>query len=843
MITKILKFGGSSVGTPEMIRKTSKIVVDASKKNGVAVVVSAFQGITDQLLKSAKLAATGSDKYKNELESIKKRHLDVVRSLVSAKGGKVVSLREISRREKSLKYVEKLFNELNSVLEKISEKKEVSSKELDLVASFGERLSAFIVSTHIQDGFSKKSYFADAREFVKTNDNFINAAVDFNTTNRLVKKYFQNRSGIPVITGFLGSTGKNETTTLGRGGSDYSAAIIGSALGVKIVEIWTDVDGILSADPKLVKNAKVLDEVSYEEAVELAYFGAKVIHPATMLPAVKKNIPIIIKNTFNPGAKGTLILKNPSDGGPAVKGITSIDGISLVIVGGVSLIGIPGSAARIFDATRRAKANVILISQASSEHTVCLAIKTNELKQALDSLKKEFKKEIVAGSVNLSFISEQAIIAVVGDKMRGTPGISGNLFRALGDNKINITAIAQGGSERNISLTVGSKDKARALNLIHDQYVYSGIKNIFLIGTGNIGGTLLKQIKELGGGSLCGLNVKASPGQSRGDCLRVCGVINDKKMMMAETGINLSKWQKLLEKGENADLEKWLEAAKKIHLANKVFVDCTASEFVAKKYIEMAEAGFNIVSPNKKFNVLPMKEYGKLREILAEQGRKFMYETNVGAGLPVISTIRDLIASGDKITKIEGIFSGTLSYIFSALGGSASGGNNFSEIVSRAKKLGYTEPDPREDLGGQDVGRKLLILAREIGMEMEFRDVKIVSLVPKALQRVEAPEDFLNRLVEYDDFFKKLSEKAEKNNKVLRYVARLKGSPSTGSGFKASAKLELIPKENPLAHTSGADNIFAFYTKRYKLRPLVVQGPGAGAEVTAGGVLADILKI
>lgn len=843
MITKILKFGGSSVGTPKMINATSKIIIAAAKnaasprageprsksfeRDGVAVVVSAFQGITDQLLRSVKLAESGSEKYKNELEVIKKRHLESVKKLVRSSKLKILSFN----------YIERLMNELGIALEKISKKKEVSPKELDLVASFGERLSAFIVSAHIQDSFSKKSYFADAREFVRTDDNFVNAAVDFGATNKLIRKYFsvkggKGRVGIPVITGFLGSAKNGETTTLGRGGSDYSAAIIGAALDVEVIEIWTDVDGIMSADPKLVKNAKVLDGVSYEEAVELAYFGAKVIHPATMLPAVKKNIPIIIKNTFNPAAKGTLIVKNPPDGGPTIKGITSIDDISLVIVGGVSLIGIPGSAARIFDATRRAKVNVILISQASSEHTVCLAIKTSELKQALNSLKKEFGYEIKAGSVSLNFISNQAIIAVVGDKMRGTPGISGKLFRVLGDNKINITAIAQGGSERNISLTVESGDKARALNLIHDQYIFSGIKNIFLIGTGNIGGTLLKQINSI-------LKTSEDPKiksqnfrSSEVGGLRVCGIINDKKMLISETGIDLSKWQKFLEKGEGADFEKWLDAAKKINLANKVFVDCTASEFVAKKYIEIAEAGFNIVTPNKKFNVLGIKEYKKLREVLGVSGGKFFYETNVGAGLPIISTIRDLIASGDKITKIEGIFSGTLSYIFNNFGSLES----FSGIVVGAKKLGYTEPDPREDLNGQDVGRKLLILAREIGLEIDFKDVKIESLVPTALQRVMAPEEFLNKLVRHDVLFKKLSEKAEKNNKVLRYVAKIQKG-------RASAKLEMIPKENPLAHTSGADNIFAFYTKRYKVRPLVVQGPGAGAEVTAGGVLADIFKI
>ncbi len=813
MITKILKFGGSSVGTPEMIKKASKIVVDAAKKacpehnrgDGVAMVVSAFQGITDQLLKSAKFAAAGDIKYKDEVGLIKKRHIESIKKLIKSKNNQAIAF----------EYVEKLIGELSEVLEKIFSKKEASSKQLDLVASFGERFSAFIVSGYIKDGLSKKSYFVDARELVKTDDNFVNATVDFSETNKIIKKYFKDKQGIPVITGFLGSTKNNETTTLGRGGSDYSAAIFGAALSVKIVEIWTDVDGILSADPKLVKNAVVLKEVSYEEAVELAYFGAKVIHPATMLPAVKKGIPIVIKNTFNPAAVGTFVLKNPDHGVSLVKGITSIDDISLVIVGGVSLIGIPGSAARVFDATRRAKANVILISQASSEHTICLAIKTSELEAALDSLKQEFKKEIGNKSVNLSFISNQAIIAIVGDNMRGTPGISGKLFKALGDSKISVTAIAQGGSERNISLTVEGKDKIKALNLIHDQFVFGGLKNIFLVGTGNIGGTLLGQIYELGG------------------ALRVCGIINDKKMLLNERGIDLKNWKKIMEKGgEAANFDKWIDDAQKFNFANKVFVDCTASEFISKKYIKIAEAGFSIVSPNKKFNVSPMKDYKKLRDVLAGNRKKFFYETNVGAALPVISTLRDLIASGDKIERIEGIFSGTLSYIFNNFGS----GVSFSEIVAKARKLGYTEPDPREDLSGQDVGRKLLILAREIGLELDFKDIKIESLVPEKLRKIKDVEVFMSELKKFDSQFRKLSEKAEKIGCVLRYVAKIQKS-------EASAKLEMVSKDNPLASTRGADNIFAFYSKRYKERPLVVQGPGAGADVTAGGVLADILKI
>lgn len=878
MIKKILKFGGSSVGTPEMINKASRIVIDTSlapgraggqaKKSEVAVVVSAFQGVTDQLLRSAKLAEVGDTKYKNEVGAISKRHVEAVNKLIKNKKLKVLSLN----------YVEKLIKELSVVLEKIysspaksqsdrGARKEAEPKELDLIVSFGERLSAFIVSSHIQDSFKIKSYFVDARELIKTDDNFINAVVDFNSTNKIIKNYFKGKSGIPVVTGFLGSTKNNETTTLGRGGSDYSAAILGAALGVEIVEIWTDVDGILSADPKLVKNAVVLDEVSYEEAVELAYFGAKVIHPATMLPAVKEGIPIVIKNTFNPSAKGTLVLKNPEKGASPVKGITSIDGISLVIIGGVSLIGIPGSAARVFDATRRAKANVILISQASSEHTICLAIKTNELGSALAELKKEFEKEIKDRAVNLSHISNQAIIAMVGDEMRGTPGISGRLFKVLGDNNINITAIAQGGSERNISLTVDSEDKVRALNLIHDKFVFGGVKNIFLVGTGNIGGTLLDQIRDL-----------------ESDLLRVCGVINDKKMFLSEMGMDLSNWRGVLEKGQEVypvrnspprrpfgrasagaisngtSFDSWISDAKKINFSNKIFIDCTASESVSKKYIEIVGSGFNIVTPNKKFNVLPMKDYVEMRKALIENKKKFLYETNVGAALPIISTIRDFVATGDKVEKIEGIFSGTLSYIFNNFNSKenfspaksksdrgASESDSFSAVVEKARRLGYTEPDPREDLSGQDVGRKLLILAREIGLEIDFKDVKIESLVPEKLRKihprtykvgggVKDVKKFMTELNKFDSQFKKMSEKAEKQNKVLRYVAKIEKG-------KASAKLEMISKDNPLAHTSGADNIFAFYTKRYKVRPLVVQGPGAGAEVTAGGVLADILKI
>ena len=796
------------MGTSKMIKKVGEIVSVASRKENVAVVVSAFQGVTDQLLKYARLAAKNSSQLQTKLKVLKDRHIKAAKELAGSKKLKV----------ECVNYIENIFEELGLVLEKILKEKQVSNKNLDWVASFGERLSAYIIAAHLKSLPALSGVeWVDARELIKTDNNFVNARVDFARTNRRIRNFFRNRKGIPIITGFLGSTLKAETTTLGRGGSDYSAAIFGAALDVKVIEIWTDVDGVMSADPRLVKNAIVLPQISYEEAIEMAYFGAKVIHPATMLPAIKKGVPLLIKNTFNSNAPGTLIQKDLISI-PVAKGITSIDDIALVNVGGVSLAGIPGSAARIFEAAARRKVNVILISQASSEHTVCFAIKSSELGVALQSLKKEFFKEIKSGQVTLKDISGQCILALVGDGMRGVPGISGKLFKALGDNGVNITAIAQGGSERNISFVVDSASKVRALNVVHNEFFNSGAENIFLAGAGNIGGTLLNQIQNLT--------------KSHFVNLRVCGIIDAFHMLMDERGINLSGWQRRLEKGEKPDLEKWFNYAKSLPLSNKIFVDCTASEEIAKRYIEMAKAGFNIVTPNKKFNTRSMKEYAKLREIMGNQKKQFLYETNVGAGLPLISTIRDLLLSGDAVIKIEGVFSGTLSYLFNTYDGT----RPFSEIVAEAKELGYAEPDPREDLNGNDVGRKLLVLAREIGWPLEMKDMEIENLVPHALSHRMAPEEFLKKLKHYDADFKRLLEKAYGQNKVLRYVARLEKG-------KAIASLQAVSLDNPLTSTRGADNIFAIYTKRYNKRPLVVQGPGAGAEVTAGGVLADILKI
>ena len=810
-IKRVLKFGGTSLGSPDAIRRASAIIREAAQRGAIAVVVSAFSGVTDQLLCCARWAEKQNPELRQELRRLRMRHFETARKLFPAK------LREEARAP-----LEQLFKELEGRLMRIEKGKAASVQDLDAVAGIGERLSAPIIAAYLNSFDTKRhpfrSYTIDARGLIKTDSCFGRASVDFVKTDRNIKEFFHGRPGgknmVPVLTGFIGSTDGGETTTLGRGGADYTAAIVAAAIDAKLVEIWTDVDGVMSADPNLVTHAYLLPQLTYSEAIEMAYFGAKVIHPATMLPAIKKKIPILIKNTFNPSSSGTLISHGASsDNNQTVKGITAIDDVAIINIGGVSLAGIPGSAARVFKATAAAGANVVLISQASSEHTICIAIKRESLAPALYSLRKEFREAIKQKQVTLHTIKDQSIVAVVGDGMRGTPGVAGKLFNALAEHGINISAIAQGGSERNISLVVKSSDKAAALNVIHNAFLRVPPKHIFLAGTGNIGGKLLEQMK-------------AHPH------LRVCGLINTDFMLSDSRGIQLDRWSILLGRGQQANVQTWLSRARTLNLSNKIFVDCTASKKIARQYCNIARAGFHIVTPNKIFNVLPFDEYQKLRRILAQNNKRFLYETTVGAAMPIISTLRDLVASGDGITRIEGIFSGTLSYILSAYDGK----RPFSSVVLEAKEKGYTEPDPRTDLSGEDVGRKLLILAREIGLPLEMEDIKVQSLVPPPLRKVKSADSFLARLKDYDKQFEKLCKRARVRGRALRYVATLQGR-------RASVSLKEIPLTDPLSSTRGADNIFVFYTKRYNERPLVVQGPGAGAAVTAGGVLTDILKI
>ncbi|RPI06490.1 MAG: bifunctional aspartate kinase/homoserine dehydrogenase I [Ignavibacteriae bacterium] len=815
-IKKVVKFGGSSVANPERIRDAVSIVLQAAKKERVVVVVSAFQGVTNQLIESARLAETGDTKYQTMYNTLAKRHLGTLKQLHHNRPPAHVT-----------ENVQAMLTELSNVLQGIYLLRHSSPRALDLTASFGERLSALIISSFIQQ--SQPSCFVDSRELVMTDDQFTRAVVQFDKTNPAIRKYFKklfehsSRRLIPVVTGFIGSTDDGLTTTIGRNGSDYSAAIFGAALGVSLIEIWTDVDGILSADPRAVPSAFVVPTMSYEEAMELSYFGAKVLHASTIAPAVAKHIPIDIKNTLNPSAAGTHISHHISRWEGVAKGITSVDDCTLLTLRGMSMVGVPGIAERLFRALASHRVNVILISQASSEHTICFAISSMDAPAAKKAVHHEFHYELQSRLTSLDEKTQQTIVAIVGDGMKGTPGVSGKVFQALGRNSVNISAIAQGASERNISFVIDEEQKLRALNVIHEAFFEPRKKlGVVLIGPGNIGGTFLKQIHQ-----------QQSYLRSAGYDVRVCGIYDIGKAVFASKGIDLKRWRELLEiapkKMKYPELLKQIAA---LQLTNAVLVDCTASPEIVNMYEDFVKLNMHIITPNKRANVLPWHRYTQLTELLKNRQKYFLYETNVGAGLPIISTLQDLIASGDQIVKIEGMFSGTLSHLFNYYNGT----RPFSVLVQEALGLGYTEPDPREDLSGGDVARKLLILARQIGLKMDMEDIGIENLVPKQLRQGAFTKEFFQKYAKVDDLMLRRLEKAKAKGSVLRYVGVLQGG-------KASAGIKEVPANHMLASTKGSDNIIAFTTQRYSKTPLVVQGPGAGADVTAMGVFSDLLKL
>jgi aspartokinase/homoserine dehydrogenase 1 len=813
---KVIKFGGSSVANPERIRDVASIVLEAAKKERVIVVVSAFQGVTNQLLECAQLAERGNKEFQSIYKKIFKRHTTTLKVLHNGRPPKNV-----------VAHVQVLLSELHDALQGIYLLRHSSPRALDVTASFGERLSAVIIASFLQK--TQPSCIVDSREMVKTDDQFTRAIVQFDKTNRAIKSYFtklfagSSKRLIPVVTGFIGSTDDGLTTTIGRNGSDYSAAIFGAALDASVIEIWTDVDGILSADPRSVPAAFVVPHMSYEEAMELSYFGAKVLHASTIAPAVAKHIPIVIKNTLNPTAAGTRISHHVDRWEGVAKGITSVDHCTLLTLRGMSMVGVPGIAERLFRALASHGVNVILISQASSEHTICFAISTSDAAAAKKAVHLEFHFELQSKLTSLDEKPNQTIVAIVGDGMKGTPGVSGKVFGALGRNNVNISAIAQGASERNISFVIDEVQKLLALNVIHEAFFEPRKKlGVILIGPGNIGGTLLKQIHQ-----------QQSYLHSEGYDVRVCGIYDIGKAVFSSKGIDLKRWKELLESShKKIGYSEFLRQIASLQLTNGVVVDCTASSDIVDLYEDLVKLNMHIVTPNKRANVLPWPRYKRLTELMKRRQKMFFYEANVGAGLPIISTLQDLIASGDQIIKIEGMFSGTLSHLFNHFDGSIP----FSVLVEDALKLGYTEPDPREDLSGNDVARKLLILARQIGLKMDMNNIKVESLVPQPLRNGAFSKEFFKRYTKYDEAMKRRLKSAQAHGSVLRYVAVLEGG-------KASAGILEVPKNHMLASTKGSDNIIAFTTQRYSKTPLVVQGPGAGADVTAMGVFSDLLKL
>jgi bifunctional aspartokinase / homoserine dehydrogenase 1 len=811
---KVLKFGGSSVANPERIKSVIDILLPYIQQEKITVVFSAFGGVTDLLINLSTMALAGDVGYKTQLEQLEKKHLDAVRELI-----------DIQKQSSIIAQVKFTINELEDVLHGIFLVKERTLRSLDYIMSFGERLSAYIISEAIS-GRSIQAEFLDARSVVRTDSNFGYAKIDFKTTSQLIQDHFKKHTDLQVITGFIGSSASGETTTIGRSGSDYTAAIFAAALEATSLEIWTDVDGMMTADPRKVKKAFTVKEMTYEEAMELSHFGAKVIFPATMQPAMGKKIPIWIKNTFNPTFPGSVISANANGKTLIIKGVSSMGNISLFNVQGSGLQGVVGVSMRLFGTLAKEKISVILISQASSEHSICFAIESNFSAQAKVAIEKEFHYEILSGEMDrIVMENDLTIVAIVGEGMKHNPGTSGRMFSALGKAGVNVHAIAQGSSELNISVVIRQADTSKALNVLHEAFFLSDRKvlNVFLVGTGLIGKELVKMIDQQ-------FTKLATQNHLE---INLVGIANSKKILFNEDGIRLDHAvEKMMTEGEAMTLSSYFERMVSFNLSNSIFVDCTSSEDVVNYYERILSANISIVTPNKKANSGSLERYKKLKSTTAKRGVKFLYETNVGAGLPVINTLNDLLISGDKALRIEAVLSGTLNFIFSSF----VEGKQFSEVVKEAKEKGFTEPDPRDDLNGMDVARKALILAREIGLDLELKDIEIENLVPEKCRGELKVDEFFNMLSSFNSDFDKLRDQAQSKNEKLRYRAILEGG-------KAKVSLASVGSSHPFYLLSGSDNIILLTTERYKERPMVIRGPGAGAEVTAAGVFADVIRI
>jgi len=813
------KFGGSSVADAECFKRVANIL-ETLPPGRLGIVLSACRGVTDALLGLVARAEAQDDAWRGDLDALRTRHNTIAEALLSG-----------DARQLYMAGFDRDRHDIEGILHTVKLTRSAAQNVRDLIAGYGEIWSTrlfreFFVTRGKRPGEVK---WIDARQAVVVEWGPLGPAVQWDESRaKLSALVGAGFKGTLIITGFIASDRRGVQTTLGRNGSDFSGSIFGSLLDASEIHIWTDVDGVLSADPRRVPDAKVIDSLSYNEAMELAYFGAKVIHPQTMAPAVAKGIPIWIRNTFAPQKPGSLICAKPESKLP-VKGITSIENIAMVNVEGAGMIGVPGTAHRLFGALREEGISVILISQGSSEHSICCAIPGVEAERAARVVAAAFDREIKEGQIqSIAVDKDLAILAVVGDGMAGLPGVSGQVFNALGSAAVNVHAIAQGASERNISVVVDGKDATRALRAVHAGFYLSPHTiSIGLIGPGSVGRVLLEQIA-------------AESGRLRDEFkldLRLRGIMGSKKMLLAEQGISPSGgvdgWKAALDASSAAaDIDKFVEHLHVDHLPHTVIIDCTADDSVAKHYAEWLKAGIHVVTPNKKANSGPLAYYDSLKEARRHGGSSYLYEATVGAGLPVIQTLRDLRETGDKITSVEGILSGTLAYLFNVYDGKTP----FSEIVKDAKAKGYTEPDPRDDLSGTDFVRKVIILGREMGLKLEMKDVQVESLIPAGLEKGTI-DDFLNGLSKYDGEMKKRFDAAAARGKVLRYVGRL-----TADG-KATVGVSELDKSHAFANIALTDNVVRYATARYNANPLIVQGPGAGPAVTAAGVFADLLRV
>lgn len=806
---KVLKFGGTSVGSIESILEVKKIV--ESQQEPVVVVVSAFQGVTDQLYQLATLASHGDEQYEHIYRTLAQRHFDVIDQVVPSHK-KMALTNKISH----------LMEELSNILRGIFLIQDLSPKITDTISSYGERASALIIGQVIDDAVTM-----DSRQFIKTNPQFSKHIVDFEATNALIQHYFQQEFPVVVCGGFIATDKQTgNITNLGRGGSDYTAAILAAALNASSLEIWTDVDGFMTADPRIIDNTYVIEKLSFTEAMELCNFGAKVIYPPTIYPAYHKNIPIRIKNTFNPTAPGTYIsCEKTNEAGKAIKGISSINDTCLITVQGLGMVGVIGVNYRIFRALAKAGISVFLVSQAASENNTSIAVRNSDADLAVKVLDEEFAKEIEQGEMNHALAEKDlATVAIVGENMKRTPGIAGKLFGTLGRNGINVIACAQGASETNISFVTDLHSLRKALNVIHDSFFLSDYQmlNVFLVGTGTVGSNLLRQIEQQQPKLMAQKGLK----------LNVVGIANAHYALFNRDGIPLENFRReLTDKGKPSSVTLLLNEILEMNIFNSVFVDCTASAEVASIYKTLLANNISVVAANKIAASSEYTTYAELKGIAARRGIKFLFETNVGAGLPIMNTINNLINSGDRILKMEAVLSGTLNFIFNTL----SAENPLSKTIRLAKEAGYSEPDPRIDLSGKDVIRKLIILSREAGYKVEQSDVVCQLFIPDHYFEGSLDE-FWEHITELDAAFEQKRQRLETEQKRLRFVAKMEEG-------RCEVGLQEVDMHHPFYDLEGSNNILMLTTERYNDYPMIIKGYGAGANVTAAGVFADIISI
>lgn len=810
---KVLKFGGTSVGSEKNIRQVISILKNYSEKDNVIAVVSAVGGITNKLLKAGELAKIQNLEYVSVFEEIHSTHIELIKALIPNNNDEIIN-NTISK-----------LQSLKQLLDGIYLIHEISPSTTDKLSSYGELLSSQIIAEAMR--YQKlDAQVKNSQELIVTDDTHTKAEVNYGLTNKNINSFFKNTSHkITILPGFISKSENGAITTLGRGGSDFTAAIVAAALKVSDLEIWTDVSGMFSANPKVVKNAHPIESISYFEAMELSHFGAKVLYPPTVQPVLDLEIPIHIKNTLNPSDKGTLISKETGQTKNPVKGISHVGDISLLTLEGNGMVGIPGFAKRLFETLAQEKINVILITQASSEHSICFGVNTADASRAKDAIDLSFENEIELGKIDpIKIENELSIVALVGDNMKNHQGISGKMFSTLGKNNINIRAIAQGASEKNISAVINKNDVKKALNSLHEIFFEGDIKqlNVFITGVGNVGERLVEQIRKQQ--NYLKKNLKIN--------LRITGISNSRTMIFNPQGIDLDHWKEELPKGEKADLNVFHKTVKTFNLRNSIFVDITANENVAKVYGKYLKESVAVVACNKIACSSEFDEYNLLKALSRQYNAPFLFETNVGAGLPVIDTLNNLISSGDKVTSIQAVLSGSLNFIFNNFDNTT----KFSDIVQKAQDEGYTEPDPRIDLSGVDVARKILILARESGVAINLEDIANTSFLSQNNLSADTVSDFYASLASDENHFQDLFNDAKSKNSKLKYVAEF-------SDGKAKVGLKHIPTDHPFYNLEGKDNIVMFYTERYKDQPLIVKGAGAGAEVTASGLFADIIRV